>query len=272
MRGQTGMEGSGMDGSDTGVLALRGLAVRHGAHFILRDVTLPGIRPGDVTVLAGPNGAGKSTLLRALAGMAKATGEAAYRGRDLLSVAPRERIGLVGFMPQGVAATDGLSVLDGVLASLRLFSPGLSAASCLERSTAALARIGIGDLAMMPLGRLSGGQRQLASLAQSLVRDPPILLLDEPTSALDLRHQLHVMAVLRAVAREGRIVMVVLHDLALAANWADRLAFLQDGRVVAAGEPAAVLTPELLRRIYGVEGGIGRTADGAAYLAVSGPA
>lgn len=253
-------------------LAVRGLTVRHGVRTILRDVSLPDVRPGAVTVLAGPNGAGKSTLLRALAGMAKATGNAVHRGRDLLAVGPRERIGLVGFMPQAVAATDGLSVLDGALASLRLFSPGLPAGPCLERAMAALTRIGIADLAMTPLGRLSGGQRQLASLAQSLVRDPPILLLDEPTSALDLRHQIHVMAVLRAVAREGRIVMVVLHDLALAANWADHLVFLQDGRVAAAGAPAAVLTPELLRRIYGVEAGIGRTATGAAYLAVSGPA
>jgi iron complex transport system ATP-binding protein len=110
------------------------------------------------------------------------------------------------------------------------------------------------SFAASPLNELSGGQRQLAVLAQSLVRDPKILLLDEPTSALDLRHQVEVMTVLHAIARDdGCIVVLVLHDLALAAKWADRFVVLQDGRVAASGLTPEVLTPDVVRAIYGVE-------------------
>lgn len=258
------------DNPAKGTLDVQGLTVRYGTSVIFDDVDLPTIRPGEVSVFAGPNGAGKSTLLRALAGMIRASGEILYDGRNLLDLTARRRAELVGFMPQSIAATNGLTVLDSVLASLRLFSPGISAQRSQDAALSALERIGILHLAMRPLGQLSGGQRQLASLAQSLVRKPQILLLDEPTSALDLRHQVEVMSVMKSVAREGRIVVVVLHDLSLAANWADQLIFLHEGRVADAGTPADVLTSDLLRSVYRVSARVGRAAGGGAYLAVDG--
>lgn len=258
------------DNPAKGPLDVQGLTVRYGRTVIFDDVDLPTIRPGEVSVFAGPNGAGKSTLLRALAGMIRASGEVLYDGHNLLDLTARRRAELVGFMPQSIAATNGLTVLDSVLASLRLFSPGISAQRSQDAALSALERIGILHLAMRPLGQLSGGQRQLASLSQSLVRKPQILLLDEPTSALDLRHQVEVMSVMKSVAREGRIVVVVLHDLSLAANWADQLIFLHDGRVADAGTPADVLTSDLLRSVYRVSARVGRAAGGGAYLAVDG--
>ncbi|MEJ2623557.1 MAG: ABC transporter ATP-binding protein [Pseudolabrys sp.] len=251
-------------------LSVRGLTVRYGSETVLASVDLPDIRPGGVTAFAGPNGAGKSTLLRAIAGMVRATGEVSYLGRNLLTIGARERANAVGFMPQGVVGTNGLTVLDSIVASLRLFAPAMPSVQCRDAVLSTLDRMGIINLAMRPLGQLSGGQRQLASLSQSLVREPKILLLDEPTSALDLRHQVEVMSVLKSVAQDNRIVVVVLHDLSLAANWADQLIFLHDGRVAGDGKPADVLTPDLLRRVYGVNGSIDRTPDGKSYLAVDG--
>lgn len=252
------------------LLSVRGLTVRYGSEAVLDHVDLSDIRPGGITAFAGPNGAGKSTLLRAIAGMVKASGEVSYLGRNLLTISMRERAEAVGFMPQGVVGTNGLTVLDSIIASLRLFAPAMPAAQCRDAVLSTLERIGIIDLAMRPLGQLSGGQRQLASLGQSLVREPKILLLDEPTSALDLRHQVEVMSVLKSIAEDNRIVVVVLHDLSLAANWADQLIFLNHGRVAGEGKPTDVLTSDLLRRVYRVNASVDRTPAGKSYLAVDG--
>lgn len=121
---------------------------------------------------------------------------------------------------------------------------------------------------MEQLNRLSGGQRQLVSLAQAIVREPAILLLDEPTSALDLRHQAQVMHLVRDLAREGRLVVVVLHDLNLAARWADHIVVLSNGAVAAEGAPVAAITANILASVYGVEALVERSTLGHLQISV----
>ncbi|MGQ3671442.1 ABC transporter ATP-binding protein [Xanthobacter sp. TB0136] len=251
-------------------LEVRDIHVRYGRVSILGNVSLPLLRAGRITAFAGPNGAGKSTLLRAIAGMVRAGGAACFEGQDLMRMPARQRGRILGFMPQGLDGASGLTVLESIIASLRVFSPGLPVETCRHRALGVLEEVGLLQLAMRRLNTLSGGQRQLASLAQSLVRQPRILLLDEPTSALDLRHQIEVMSILRRVARNGCMVLVVLHDLALVANWADEVVFLHEGAVAAAGVPAEVMTDDLLARIYGVQAQVSHGPEGGSFVLVKG--
>ncbi|CAI3955627.1 ABC-type cobalamin/Fe3+-siderophores transport system [Commensalibacter communis] len=254
--------------SNSSSLSVRGLNVHYGHEKIINGIDLLDIQSGKLTVLAGSNGAGKSTILRAIAGLIRARGSIEWEGKDLMTMSTNERAKIVGFMPQSISATYGLTVLESVIIASQTLTPVIGTTKHEDQALSTLERVGIIDLAMKHLGGLSGGQRQLASLAQSLVRNPKILLLDEPTSALDLRHQIEVMALLKSVASSGCIVIVVLHDLMLASNWADHLIFLHEGHIVGAGEPKAVLTSNLLEKIYGVKASIARTKQGTEHLVI----
>ena len=237
----------------TDALTIEALTAGYGRRPVVAGVTLPALAAGTVTVLAGPNGAGKSTLLKAVAGFLPASGMVTLGGQDLLAAAPATRANLVGFMPQALPGDVGLTVLDSVLTALKVSRPGCPVAKARERAVQILDRLGILPLALGRLGRLSGGQKQIASLAQAIVADPKLLLLDEPVSALDLHHQFHVMRTVRALAEEGRVVVVVLHDLEMASRWADRIVVMRDGRLFSAGSPREVVTPAMLRQVYRVE-------------------
>ncbi|WP_411034025.1 ABC transporter ATP-binding protein [Shinella sp. BYT-45] len=237
----------------TDALAIKALSAGYGRRPVVAGITLPSLAEGTVTVLAGPNGAGKSTLLRAVAGFLPAAGSVTLGGRDLLAAGPAARAGIVGFMPQALPGDIGLTVLDSVMTALKVSQPDCPVAKARERAAGILGRLGILPLALARLGRLSGGQKQIASLAQALVADPKLLLLDEPVSALDLRHQFRVMRTIRSLAGEGRIVIVVLHDLEMASRWADRIVVMREGGLFAAGTPREVVTPGMLRQVYGVE-------------------
>lgn len=121
---------------------------------------------------------------------------------------------------------------------------------------------------MEQLRRLSGGQRQLVSLAQAVIREPRVLLLDEPTSALDLRHQTQVMGLVRELASEGKVVVIVLHDLNLAARWADHIVVLSNGAVAAQGNPETAITVDMLAGVYGVEAVVERSSLGHPQICV----
>ena len=253
-------------------LVVEDLAAGYGRKEVIRGVRLGPFRPGELTALVGPNAAGKSTLLRALAGLVRASGSIRLDDAELIGTSSGQRARRVTFMPQTLPGRSGLSVLESVLAALMATPDGgheLRAAR--DRALAALDRLGITGLALEPLGRLSVGQRQLVSLAQVLAREPRLLLLDEPTSALDLRHQLLVMDMLRSVAGEGRIVMAVLHDLTLAARWADRIILLRDGEVDVSAAPEEALTVERLSAVYGVRGRIERCSKGHLQVIVDEP-
>jgi iron complex transport system ATP-binding protein len=242
------------------------LSVRYGRRVIIPALTLTPLPPGTVTALVGPNAAGKSTLLRAIAGLVPSTGHTMLNGVDLGRASMVERARLVAFLPQALPVGVSLSVLEGVVASLRAtpaFENLGSRRETEERALATLERFGILALALEPISKLSGGQRQLASLAQAAVREPALLLLDEPTSALDPRHQLRVMTTVRRIAVERQaVVLVVLHDLSLAAQFADRIVVLSGGSVHAEGTPEETMTEGMLLDVYRVAGRVERCSHG----------
>lgn len=174
-----------------------------------------------MVAVLGPNGAGKSTLLKGLAGLVPAQGRVRLGETDLLALSPRARARVLGFMPQAIAEGVELTVLESLVATLEATRLPLSGGA-LVRAAAVMEACGIAGLAMRRLSQLSGGQKQLVSFAQTAAGDAPLLCLDEPTSALDPRHQIAVMMLARRRAEVGTLVLVVLHDLSLAARWADQ--------------------------------------------------
>lgn len=255
-------------------LQITGLSAGYRQRPVLSDLTLAPIEPGRVTALVGPNGAGKSTLLRALAGLLPARGSVRLGTEELLGLPLADYAGRVTYMPQALPQRVALTVLEAVIGALRA-SPvsgwATSSRAIRERALATLDRVGIAELAMEPLDSLSGGQRQLASLAQAVVREPRLLLLDEPTSALDLRHQAVVMRLVRELAMEGRIAMVVMHDLDLAVRWAEHVVVLDGGRAFAEGPPESAITPISLAHVYGVHARVERCTRGRLRVVVDGP-
>jgi len=222
------------------------LSVGYDGVQIVRDAsfTAPG---GALTALIGANGAGKSTLLRAIAGLAPSTGEV------LLGGAAARRREDIAYMPQDTSAASGLTMLATVMLG-RLPSLGWSTPpEVISAASELLAEFGLAALADRPLHAVSGGQRQLAFLAQALVRAPQALLLDEPTAALDLRHQLLVLETVKAdAAKRGAPVITAMHDLSLVGRFADHVICLDKGAIVDQGAPADVLTSARIASVYGV--------------------
>ncbi|WDY59828.1 ABC transporter ATP-binding protein [Pseudomonas sp. PSKL.D1] len=255
-------------------LHVHDLTVGYKRNTVLHGITLPALAAGELVALVGPNGAGKSTLLRSLAGLLpSAHGSVRFDTLDLLRANRRERAQVLGFMPQALPDGIALSVLETLLGALRGGDPRAALGNARqqqERAYAVLERLGILHLALRPLDALSGGQRQMVSLAQAVIRQPRLLLLDEPTSALDLRYQNDVMATARSLADEGRLVIVVLHDLGLAARWADRLVVLQNGHLHAAGPPVHTLTPRMLAEVYRVQARVEACTQGRVQILVDG--
>jgi iron complex transport system ATP-binding protein len=222
------------------------LSVRYGAHTALQDISLT-LEPGKLVALIGANGSGKSTLIKVLAGLQR------YEGR--MDPAPHSATSpKIGYVPQDLHVPLALTVLEVVLLG-RLGSLGLRVQTHdLDAVHAVLQQLGMDALAGRYVAELSGGQRQMVFLAQALVCNPSLLLLDEPTSALDIRHQLEVLQTVRALTQARSLCTVlVLHDINAAIRFADALVLLDHGRLVAAGAPAQVLTPQQLAQSYGVE-------------------
>ena len=254
----------------SGGLDVNNVSAGYPGRPVIRDLSLPLIAAGETVALVGPNAAGKSTLLRALAGLQPATGSIRVDGRELTRLSLAEQAKIVTYMPQTLPQGVALTVLETVIAALRA-SPVHGAATEDEVAGvyAVLERIGIADLAMEGIDRLSGGQRQLAALAQALVRAPRLLLLDEPTSALDLNHQLRVLNLVRAIAGErGMIAVLVLHDLQAAARTADRVVVLSHGAIAAQGKPAEAITPDILAAVYQVRARVDQCERGTLRIMV----
>ncbi|MDT0501114.1 MULTISPECIES: ABC transporter ATP-binding protein [unclassified Halomonas] len=207
---------------------------------------------GAVTVLLGPNGAGKSTLLRALAGIEPARLAASLGGRELATLSSAERREAFYYLPQLGGSQAALSVHEAVLLSYKTLHPGRVRRQDLAHVEAALDSMGLMALAGRRLASLSGGQYQRVAIAQAVVRRPRVLMLDEPTSALDLHQQLRVLEWVRAEADRGRSVLLALHDLNLAARFADHCWLLKEGRCQAAGPATACLTADHLEPLFKV--------------------
>ena len=214
------------------------------------------VAAGELVGVLGPNGAGKSTLVKVLAGVrGPYRGSIRVLGDELAGLRRRELARRVAVVPQETAAEVPFTVLEAALLGRHPHLSGLAFESArdVERALGALARVGADVLAHRPLAELSAGERQRVVVARALAQDTPVLLLDEPTSFLDLRYQVELFDLLRALAREGRAVVAVLHDLNLAAEYCDRVVLLANGRVAAAGPTAAALTYAHLTRVYGTE-------------------
>lgn len=236
-------------------LTLSHLSAAYGKRPIVRDVSLT-VRAGEVMALVGPNGAGKSTLIRVISGVVRAAGgEARLDDRDLLRLSPGERARLVAVVPQLVhlpdAFTVGEIVLMGRTPHLQLWA-GESQHDCTV-AWQALKKTQTDGLVDRRVYELSGGEQQRVVIARALAQEPRVLLLDEPTAHLDLKFQLGVLELVRSLAREhGLAVLMTLHDLNQAAVYADRVALMEQGKIVAQGSAREVFTPQQLGRVYGV--------------------
>ncbi|MCA1981743.1 ABC transporter ATP-binding protein [Nocardioides nematodiphilus] len=236
-------------------LVVERASLSYGDRPIVTDLSLA-LPEGQVTVIVGANACGKSTLLRALARLLRpAGGQVLLDGRDVHTIPTRQLARRLGLMPQAPIAPEGIVVAD-LVARGRHPHQGLfgrwSAADD-AAVAAALEATGVSDLADRAVDELSGGQRQRVWIAMALAQETSVLLLDEPTTYLDLAHQIEVLDLLaRLNAERGTTIAMVLHDLNLAARYADHLVALRAGRMVAAGTPAEVVTEETVEAVFGL--------------------
>jgi len=237
-------------------LAAQAVTLGYGDRTIVERLDLD-VPPGLITAIVGANGCGKSTLLRALARLITPDeGQVVLDGKALHSRPSKEVARTLGLLPQSPVAPEGIAVADLVGRGRHPHQKLLARWS--ERDYAvvadALAATGIEDLADRSVDELSGGQRQRVWIAMALAQETDILLLDEPTTFLDVAHQVEVLDLLTDLNRErGTTIVMVLHDMNLAARYADHLFALREGRVVASGAPGEVMTAELIREVFDLD-------------------
>ncbi|MEM6634321.1 MAG: ABC transporter ATP-binding protein [Pseudomonadota bacterium] len=236
-------------------LRIESLSFGYGGRPVLTDATFAPVKPGQLTALIGPNASGKSTLFKLVAGLLKSPAGKIHLGdTDLAMLSTRARLARIRFMPQFFAANAALTVFDAVMMAHKQLHGWRVKSDDMETVGVALHAGGIGHLAEAYISELSGGQSQMVSVVQSLIRPAEVYLFDEPTSALDLHHQLSVLGRIRdAIKLRNAVGIVALHDLNLAARFADHLILIGDGRVQAEGSPEVVLNHPALAQTYRVE-------------------
>jgi iron complex transport system ATP-binding protein len=258
----------------TPFLSAERVAVAFGARRVLQDVAA-GFGPGQVVGLLGPNGAGKTTLLRALSGVQPlAAGRVMLNGHDLATLPPHARARMIAVVPQRAVMPEGFRVAEIVMMGRAAHIGPFGAESARDFAAAEQAMRLTDTLALAerPATQLSGGEQQRVLLARALAQEPQVLLLDEATAHLDVRHQMRVLEIARDQARNGLIVVAALHDLNMAATYAERIVLLQHGRIDADAAPRDVLTAERLARVYGVDVEVGRHPhSGAPMIVLLGP-
>lgn len=243
-----------VNGSTPGLVA-QTLQVGYGACPVISGLEVA-VTPGTITALVGPNGSGKSTLLKTLARLLKPSGGVVLLDGKAISQMSTDAVARqLAILPQGPSAPPGITVRE--LVEQGRF-PHVGALRMLKQQdhatiTAALELTGMSDFAHRPVDGLSGGERQRAWIALTLAQDTPILLLDEPTTFLDIGHQLEVLDLVQRLNEQRQMTIVlVLHDLNQAARYAHRMVALNQGVIVADGEPSAVLTAPFLADVFNV--------------------
>lgn len=249
-------------------LQLDNVGVRYGKQEVLSGITTPALKGGEVTAVIGPNAAGKSSLFRRIAGLLDGPGKIAVNGASL-----KPSSGDICYMPQDTSVNTVLTVYESILLARKQGSISRHVSDKdLEVVDGIVASLRIEAIAFKGLNELSGGQRQLVSLAQTLVREPKILLLDEPTSALDLHRQVEVLTLVRALARQrGICVVIAVHDLNQVMRVADRVMVIDAGTMVRCGSVEEVITSDLLRSIYKVDGRIEHCSRQCPQVIIDGP-
>ena len=256
----------------TALLEARGVRVRAGGIAILHGGDLA-LAPGRLVALVGPNGAGKSTLVRAVAGLQRpCAGTVRWGGRDMGSLRGRELARLRAFVPQRSAVPDGVTVRQAVTIGRSPHVKPLGRMTGADRDAVdrAMRRAGAEAFGERRLTTLSGGELQRVQIAVGLAQETPVLLADEPTSHLDLGATAGLARMLRRLVDEdGLSVLLVVHDLALAAAVADEVVVMADGRTVASGTAADVLDPERVRDVWRVDAELATDARGRTALHVN---
>ena len=255
----------------TAAVELAGVSFRYPRTPIFRDLRLA-FGAGEMAAIAGPNGSGKSTLLRLAGGALRPqAGDVRLFGQDVASLAPRERARTLAVVPQESWPAFDFTVEEMVALGRtpHVGLLGVLGASDRERIDGAMASVDVTHLRDRAFRAVSGGERQRVLIARALAQEARVLLLDEPTAFLDLKHGLEAYAVLVRLHRErGLTVVVVTHDLNLAARYCPRLVVLCCGAIAADGPPASVLTPSLLRDVYEVDAEVRRDPDGGTPMVI----
>ena len=238
--------------SEVALLTARGLGVTLSGRVVLKDVSLA-LQARHLVALVGPNGAGKTTLLRALAGLIPSEGEIEIGGAALASLPLRERAKRFGYLPQGHVVHWPLPARD-IVALGRYPHGATDPARLSPRDTEAVLRamqaVDVMQFSERRVTELSGGERSRVALARVLAVEAPVILADEPTASLDPRHQIDVMKNLRTTADNGVLVIVVTHDLGLAARFADHVLVLREGRLVSQGTPSVALSEQVMAEVF----------------------
>lgn len=239
--------------------SVKGVSLEIDGNAILSDVTLA-FPAGEVVALVGHNGSGKSSLLKILARHQAATkGTVSYGDRDLAAYDTRGFARSVAYLPQDLGTGSGMTVRELVGCGRYPWHGALGRLSNVDRQKVetSIAATQIENFAERIVDTLSGGERQRAWIAMLIAQDARCLLLDEPTAALDIAHQIEVLSLVRRLAWEtGRSVVIVLHDINMAARFCDRIHALKAGRVVATGTPEEIMVPPTLHTIYGINMGV----------------
>lgn len=250
-------------------LNVNGVRFRYGSRDILQDVELEA-KSGEVLAVIGANGAGKSTLIRCINRILKPyMGTVFLDGKEFSRFNAKERACMMGYVPQTAKDVFSFNVMETVLMGRKPHISWGIGKRDLEIVNAVLLRMGLKQFVERQLYELSGGERQKVLIARALAQEPEVLLLDEPTSNLDVRHQLEVMELVQGIAlQQKKCVLMVVHDLNLAARFADQILMLKDGVVFAAGKPQDVLVPENIKAVYGVESMIINTELGMYVITI----
>ncbi|EUB82674.1 ABC transporter ATP-binding protein [Pseudomonas sp. GM30] len=246
-------------------LQLENLGARYGQREVIRGVSTATFTGGQVVAVIGPNAAGKSTLFKRMAGLIDGPGQV------ILQESKKGPTG-ISYMPQGLNASARLTVYESVLLARKQLTPGwVVHDEELNLVDEILAALSITALSFRNLGELSGGQQQLVSIAQTLVREPEILLMDEPTSALDMHRQVQVLNFMRNIAREREvIVFIAIHDLNQALRFADQVLVIANGTVHGSGPCNDVITEQMLREVYRVQARIEHCSLGLRHILIDG--
>lgn len=235
-------------------LDVRNVSLAYGKSTVLRDISFS-VREGEFFIIIGPNGSGKSSLLKVIAGIARpGTGDVELFGRPLRGRSRKALARTIAVVPQTQPMDVPFCVAEVVLMGRSPYMGllGMESPEDLRVAENAMSFTGVSELARRKFDRLSTGERQRVLIARAICQQPRIMVLDEPTASLDLAHQVHIMELMeRLRSHDGTTIIMVSHDLNLAAMYADRLLLMRSGKIISAGSPGEVLNYETLERAYG---------------------